>query len=313
MRFLITGGVGFIGSRLSTFLYEEGHEVIIGSRSINSPPFWLSQCKYIEIDWENNSSINQACKGVDVVIHAAGMNAEDCNKNPLKALEFNGLGTARLIDNACNSQVKSFIYLSTAHVYNSPLIGKINEESCTNNKNSYATSHMAAENITLNYCRNRNIDSVVLRLSNVYGSPSNPNANCWMLLINNLCLQAVRKKKLALKTSGMQCRDFIPMQSVEQIILKLVKNGLNFYGSNILNIGSGHSQSILDVTKIIQKRCEAVLDFSPEIIIPETSLETKSKDLLYESLFIPKSSNADIMIHEIDSLLRFCKKNITNI
>ena len=60
-----------------------------------------------------------ACLDVDVVVHAAGMNAKDCLADPVAA-HFNGVATARFAAAASKAGVEKFIYLSTIHVYASP-------------------------------------------------------------------------------------------------------------------------------------------------------------------------------------------------
>ena len=139
MRILITGGLGLIGGRLGQHLHQAGHQVILGSRNTCNPPDWLPQAEVAETDWKVDSSLEQICNGVDVLIHAAGMNAQDCVADPVAALEFNGLATARLLASAICAGVKRFIYLSTAHVYASPLVGTINEDTCPRNLHPYAT------------------------------------------------------------------------------------------------------------------------------------------------------------------------------
>ena len=73
------------------------------------------------------------------------MNSQDCANDPVAALEFNGVATTRLVSAALSSGVKKFIYLSTAHIYSSPLVGKISEETYPKNFHPYATSHLAGE------------------------------------------------------------------------------------------------------------------------------------------------------------------------
>jgi UDP-glucose 4-epimerase len=144
-RVLITGGFGFVGGRLATYLAQKGHHVILGSRITSISPAWLPHAEVIQIDWDDEVALEHICSQVDVVIHAAGMNTQDSTADPIAALAFNGLATARLVTAACWKGVQQFIYLSTAHVYANPLVGVITEESCPRNLHPYATSHLAGE------------------------------------------------------------------------------------------------------------------------------------------------------------------------
>ena len=309
MRILVTGGLGFVGSRLCLHLESLGHSVIIGARSIRTPPTWLPKAEFVEIDWESDYSLSHACEGVDVVFHAAGMNSKESIEDPIKALQFNGLCTARLLEQAGKSTVTRFVYLSTAHVYASPLVGIINEYTCPTNKHPYATSHLAAENVVLETNRHPNIERVVVRLSNVYGAPGHPQANCWMLLVNDLCRQAIKHKNMVLKTSGIQRRDFVSMTKVVAILSSLASQSLTNFGSNILNIGSGSSLTVLEMTRLIKERCEVVMGFIPKITSVQIAVADKTHELSYRSSFLTEkhfSESIDIMNCEVDRLLQFC-------
>ena len=112
---LITGGFGFLGGRLGQYL-SENYNVILGSRSDQNEPNWLPIAKTLKIDWDDENSLNDACNLVDIIIHASGLNAQECSSDPEKALLVNGVYTQNLVRAAINKNVKKFIYLSTAHV-----------------------------------------------------------------------------------------------------------------------------------------------------------------------------------------------------
>ena len=111
MRVLITGGFGFVGGRLGKHLIDRSYEVILGSRKFQKPPNWLPKAKVVKTDWKNKSALFDLCAGVDVLVHAAGMNAQDCVAYPEKALAFNGNTTSNLVGSALKAGVKKFIYL----------------------------------------------------------------------------------------------------------------------------------------------------------------------------------------------------------
>ena len=191
MRILITGGFGFVGGRLAEHLAQAGHQIVLGTRNARNPPVWLPQAKVAQIVWDDDCVLKRILDGVNVVIHAAGMNAQECADKPVVALEFNGVATARLIAAAVRVDVQRFIYFSTAHVYASPLVGTINEETYPRNLHPYATSHLAGEHAVLSTNKCGEIQGIVLRLSNAFGSPMHKSVNCWRLLVNDLCRQAV--------------------------------------------------------------------------------------------------------------------------
>ena len=78
-KVLITGGLGFIGGRLGQHLMAEGHQVKLGSRAASTaPPPWLPKSAVCLTQWDSREALGRACNMVDVVIHAAGMNARYC-------------------------------------------------------------------------------------------------------------------------------------------------------------------------------------------------------------------------------------------
>lgn len=309
MRILITGGFGFLGGRLAVHLAHAGHQIILGTRHSIAPPGWLAQAEVAKIAWNDEAALERSCKGVDVIIHAAGMNAQDCAADPVAALAFNGLATAKLAAAASRASVKKFIYLSTAHVYASPLVGVITEETCPRNLHPYATSHLAGEQSLLSTHSRGELHGSVLRLSNAFGAPMHKYANCWMLLVNDLCKQAVETRKLVLHTSGLQQRDFIGLTEVCCVVEKLI-NADQLKQANVFNVSAGASQSVLAMAQLIQQRCNKVLGFTPELQHKQGGVDEQYPTLTYlannlSALGISCKSQTNTV--EIDKLLQFCQ------
>jgi UDP-glucose 4-epimerase len=309
MRVLITGGFGYIGGRLAGHLQNAGHQIILGSRGSRSSPAWLPKAEVVRTDWNDGRSLERICTGVDVVIQASGMNARDCAVDPLAALEVNGLATARLIAAASRSRVKRFIYLSTAHVYASPLAGIITEETCPRNLHPYSTSHLAGENAALGACLRGEIESVVLRLSNSFGAPAHRDANCWMLLVNDLCRQAVESGKMVLSSSGLQQRDFIPLAKICRVVERLSSRDFTLLSPAIINVGSGVSRSVLEMAELVRRRCSSTLGFDPEFRSEAPGADEMHGALLFQSTRLETldESMSDDANAEIDGLLLFCR------
>ena len=301
-----------MGSNLAVHLNRKGHEVILGTRNSMDSPYWLVGVRADKLVWEDAKSLEKSCKDVDVVIQAAGMNAEDCMKNPKGALEFNGGATSRLLECAQEQGVRRFIYLSTAHVYGSPLVGRLNEESATLNQHPYATSHLAGEDFIRRACEGGGIKGVVLRLSNVYGAPIDAQTNCWMLLVNDICRQIIEKGSITLNSDGSQLRDFIPMVSFTKITEELLISNLekNF---EIFNVGSEASMTIRNMAELVQARCNILLGFTPVMKTKPQDLKKITENLMYDC---SKLRNINIRfenwrVSEIDNLITYCKEQFS--
>lgn len=315
MRILITGGFGFVGGRLAAHLAQAGHQIVLGSRKAIVHPAWLPQGEVVHINWDDAAALERSCKGVDVVVHAAGMNAQDCAARPVAALAFNGVATARLVAAASRTGVQRIMYLSTAHVYAAPLMGTITEETCPRNLHPYATSHLAGENAVLSAGQHGQIQSIVLRLSNAFGTPMHKDVNCWMLLVNDLCRQAVQTRKLVLHTNGQQQRDFISMTEVCRVGERLAAGSKDDLQTGVFNIGASVSQSVLTMANIIQQRCTQVLGYEP-VLRHKNDTESESLEPFIYSISrlnaLAIKIDDSYNLTEIDNLLRFCQATFNN-
>jgi UDP-glucose 4-epimerase len=294
---------------LGQYLHHAGHQIVLGSRNARSAASRPPYVDVVKTDWNDSRALEKICSGVDVVIHAAGINAQDCAADPVGALEFNGLATARLIRSASLVGVKRFIYLSTAHVYACPLIGNISEDACPRNLHPYATSHLAGENAVLSASQRGKIEGIVLRLSNAFGAPVHKDVNCWMLLVNDLCRQAVETGKMVLHSSGLQQRDFIAMTEVCHVVEHLSSRDFDAMVPRVFNVGSGVSHSVLEMAQLVQQRCNLIFGFEPELQRPETGSDEEHDMLMYRLDRLEKMG-VNVCIDnsiEIDSLLAFCQ------
>ena len=314
MKILITGGLGSIGGRLGIHLFKNGHEIALGTRKNLNPPVWLPAASMQMMDWESDDSLNESCSGIDLVIHAAGMNAIDCELNPVAALNFNGNATSKIISAAVNNDVKTFFYLSSAHVYSSPLQGLIDENTTPTNPHPYATSHLEGEKHVREAKDNGSINSTILRLSNTYGAPTSPDVNCWKLLVNDLCMQATISKQLKLSTSGKVQRNFVTLSDVCNVIKDLIYKSESKILPLMLNIGNTYSSTAYEMAVLVQSRCEVVLGFRPEIVVNSDNSSQENTSLDFKSLYSDLFQNQikDDRNREIDELINFCKKYFQN-
>ena len=303
---LITGGFGFLGGRLSQYLSDD-YNVILGTRSNQGSPNWLPTAKVSKINWDNERSLNTACESVDIIIHASGLNAQECSDSPEKALLVNGVFTQNLVKAAVSQSVKKIIYLSTAHVYSDSLIGVITEDTPTLNTHPYATSHIAGEDAILTANRDGKIEGLVCRIANTFGSPVSKTVNCWMLLVNDLCKQAVVEKSLKLHSNSELVRDFVTINDCCSAIKFLIENKGT---GNVINIGSGKACKIGEMALKIQDNCLSVLGVEPPIALKNKS-SIKKNLLDFQTNYLNNAGFKFIndFDAEIKGLIRFCVIN----
>lgn len=311
MKVLLTGAFGYLGGRISQeFVLQKEIQLVLASTQKREAPDWAKAADLKVIDWGEVASIENACFDVDVIIHTAGMSAPDSSKNPHEALQVNGLNTSALIQSAIKQGVKRFIYLSTAHVYASPLDGYINENTCTNNLHPYATSHKAGEEILRYYTGRGEIEGVVLRISNSFGRPAYIDSNCWDLFVNNLCVQAFRSKKMTIRTDFNQRRDFVPISHVISVIRCILVEDSTSLGDGIFNVGNGMSLSLKEMAELILTRFELLRNEKIEIEYETNS--NKVYELCYSCDKLNKLGikpmDLTLMEEEMESLIEYIGK-----
>jgi len=306
---LISGGLGYLGGRIAKYLLDSGFQVRIGSsQSHPDVPSDLLSCEIVMCDLSDKRSLENACKNVSSIIHLASLNAQECDHDPEAALLINGLGTLNLLNAAKKMGVTKFVYFSTAHVYGSPLQGIIDENSTPRPIHDYAITHRLAEDYVLQANSNKDITGSILRLTNSVGSPLNSKANCWMLVVNDLCKQTVLNQSMELHSDELVQRDFIPISTVCSTVVDVLTSDV--LDGEIANISSSVVLTLRELTNLIADRSEVVLGFRPNINFKRLP---KGKPL--ESLFISnsklKSSGCIIdtdLSYEIDQLLLNCNQ-----
>lgn len=310
---LVTGGLGYLGGRISQHLVELGKQVRVAScRTHNSLREVKNGCEIVHIDLLDPSSLLHACEGVSTVVHLAAMNAQMSAGSPEKALMINGLGTLNLLTSSIGQGVERFIYFSTAHVYGSPLHGVINEKTLPRPIHPYSITHKLAEDYVLEADAKNKLSGTVLRLSNAIGSPSTKDTNCWMLVANDLCKQVIVNKMMKLHSPPHIKRDYLPISDICHVISDLIFNGelsLKAHGETI-NISNGTSISLDELSKLIAKRSESILGYLPRIEFPP-----KMSRPGIEDLHISNQKAIDLglflgtgLSDEIDALIINCRQ-----
>jgi UDP-glucose 4-epimerase len=297
---LVTGGEGYLGSRIVNYLRLNGLQVRVGGRE--------EKRGVVKIDLSDEDSLKRACAGAKYIIHLAAMNSNDCAMNAEQALLINSLGTLRLLNVAKKSKVIKFLYFSTVHVYGSSLAGEIDEKSATNPLHHYSITHRIAEDYVRSVTQNSSMSGTVFRLTNAVGSPARKNTNCWMLIVNDICKQAVVNKKMDIYSDEFTHRDFISISEIcSAVLFTLQSDSLD---RQTVNLSSALTTTLQGLTNIIVSRSERVLGYIPEVNFVKGRKRNKKKKLIVSNLKLKElgfTVDSDIS-NEIDRLLLNCKQ-----
>lgn len=268
---VISGGLGYVGGRLSTYFANQGHRVFALSRS--------KKVNYPNINALTNSEVIKnnilETKKIDAFIHLASTNEIECAQNPLKSNEVNINDTLKWLEWAKNNKVKQFIYFSTVHVYARPLVGVFSEGNKCLPSHPYSITHKCAEDYALWYSSDFNLPVKIVRLSNSFGYPAFPTANRWSLFINDLCKKIVSNKKIEIRSNSLQKRDFISLNNVCKAVESLMELKNTNSENTIYNLSRGRSQTLLEVAEQIKSVAESYLNEKIELLYdPKKNNET---------------------------------------
>jgi UDP-glucose 4-epimerase len=265
---LITGGKGYLGARIATYLSKfDSYNVTVTSR--NNAPIENSNNVNVKAVDTAKDDLVAVLKDIDIVLHLAALDANSCEEFPIEAVDVNISDTIRWLDACSKSKITQFIYFSTVHVYGKSLRGEVDETTMTQSRHPYAITHKCAEEYVLGIGEKSNFKSHVFRLSNAFGSPHGEMKQ-WNLLIPDICRKAVELGKITLLSNPNVARDFITINDVCRTVHHFIENQQKI-DSDTYNLCSGESLTILEIAEKIQSLCEEM-----EIGIP--TIELLSKD-----------------------------------
>lgn len=305
---LITGAFGYVGGRLSKYLSESGqYQLFLTSRKKRDLPLWTNGAQLVQYCLGNKKDIFASLPSIDVAIHLASINEVMCSKSPELAVELNTVASFKLIQDAVKAGVKRFVYFSTAHVYGSPLKGYFDEESVTRPTHPYSYSHRAVEDYVTTANDQGKMEGVNIRLSNSLGAPDEKDVDRWMLLVSDLCRQAVVEGSLELKSYGSQKRDFIGLEDVCRGTEHLIN--LQEIGNGVFNLGGNYSISVYDMACLIAERASHILGKEIPVVRPEGKTENWELEYSVKKLESTGFELKKNVQQEIDNLLLFCQQS----
>ncbi|MDV6168391.1 NAD(P)-dependent oxidoreductase [Flavobacterium sp. DG1-102-2] len=252
-KILVTGGGGYIGSRMCQYLAMQGHRI---TALCHNPPYnelWSSKLEKVVIgDVTDEGLIKELAQdGYDTVIHLVSLDHHQSNGGaPSVVSRINITPVWSFLDIFAKHNLGKFIYFSTMQVYGPVGSGSINESNTPNTKSPYGLTHHIGEIICDYYNRNSEIECITVRLSNSYGAPVFSDNNCWWLVINDLCKMAFTEKKIVLQSDGSPLRDFIHGWDVCAAVQAIIETGEHY---SVYNVSSGITLSIMEIAEKVKQ------------------------------------------------------------
>ncbi len=212
MKFLITGGAGFIGSNIAKYLVEKGEQVRIldnfSSGRWENIESLKDTVELIDGDVRDYWTVTQAVHGVDYVLHQAALPSVPRSvKNPLTSNSVNINGTLHMLEAAKNAGVKKFVFASSSSVYGESEVLPKHEEMTPSPLSPYAITKLTGEYYCKVYWELYRFPTVSLRYFNIFGPHQDP-ASEYAAVIPKFITSLLEGKPPVVYGDGEQSRDF---------------------------------------------------------------------------------------------------------
>jgi len=243
-RVLITGATGYIGGYLVPTLIEAGYEIVTLSRHSNQQaPSGVISYKG---DVRDYTSVLSAMRGCDFVVHLACAPVGRSVTDPLADFHVNALGTLHVLQAAQEMKVRNVVYTSSAEVLGRPSYLPIDEMHPTLPCSPYGASKLCGEIYCQAFNRVYGLHSIILRLFNVYGAPSNDQPRGTVEMI--FAYRALSGQPLIILGHRDKAKDFVHIRDVVQAIKAAIEREGE---GQIINIGSGRATTLGELARII--------------------------------------------------------------
>ena len=254
MKYVVTGGAGFIGSNLVNKLIEQGHEVhVIDNFKFGKRENCNASATYHELDISNINKLDNFKKiilGADTVFHVAAVaRVQPSIKNPIEYEKNNTLGLVNILKTSVDTGVRRFVYSSSSSVYGNTIKLPLNEKTPTNPISPYGAQKLYGEILCKTFSSVYNIQTVSLRYFNVYGENQNVGG-AYSLVIGIFINQKLNNLPLTIRGDGEQKRDFTYVGDVVSANI-LASESSNVGKGESINIGRGDNVSINEIASTI--------------------------------------------------------------
>ena len=250
MRFLITGGAGFIGAALANRLVAMGHHVrVLDDLSAGDPERLHPQVVFTRGDVRDVPKLWTLLQGVDCVYHlAARVSVPESVLFPREYNDVNVGGTVSLLEAMRTVGVKRIVLASSGTVYGEQAQQPLREDMAPNPLVPYAVTKIAAEHYIFTLGRLYNIEAVALRIFNAYG-PGQQLPVSYAPVIPQFLRQILGGGSLVVHGDGSQTRDFV---YIDDVVDALVAAATANADGKIINVGSGKETSINDLIRTLE-------------------------------------------------------------
>ncbi len=264
MKFLVTGGAGFIGSNIVEQLLKDGHSVRVldnfstgKHENLRAPRTLLEETRsqasleIIEGDIRDKAMCAKACEGIDFVLHQAALRSVPKSmEDPESYNEVNIGGTLNMLQAASKAKVRRFVFASSSSVYGDTDKFPEREDAYPLLISPYALSKLAGEYYCRIFSEHHGLETVCLRYFNVFG-PKQALDDEYAVVIPKFIHCILHNEQPPIFGIGKQSRDFTFIDNVVQAnILGATTPGIKH---DVFNVANGKDNTVLELVTLLNK------------------------------------------------------------
>lgn len=251
MRFLVTGGAGFLGSALANRLVADGHVVhVLDDLSNGDRGHIMPEVSFTQGDVDNIPLLWSLLQDIDCVYHlAARVSVPQSILYPREYNRVNVGGTVSLMEAMRDLGVSRVVFASSGAIYGRQERQPVREDAGPRPDSPYAVSKWAAEQYIHTIGELWGMESVALRIFNAYG-PNQSMPASHAPVVPRFLQAALTGGSLIVYGNGGQTRDFVYVDDVvEALVAAATARGIN---RRVINIGSGVETSVSDLIRAVE-------------------------------------------------------------
>lgn len=264
MRYLITGGAGFIGSHLAERLLARGDRVALldnlstGSMENIRHLKGAENLEYHLDNIENKQLVAELVDDADVIVHlAAAVGVKLIVESPVRTIETNVNGTQMILEAACKKR-KLVLTASTSEVYGKNVNVPFHEEMdlvlgpTTKGRWSYAASKALDEFLALSYWKEKKLPVIVIRFFNTVGPRQTGR---YGMVLPNFVKAAMENRDIEIYGTGKQSRCFCDVRDSVEALIRLVDTEKSV--GEVVNIGNTEEITIEDLAQKVKEQTQS--------------------------------------------------------
>jgi len=237
-RYLVTGAAGFIGGAVARSLVAAGARVVtVDNLSTGFRESVPDEVEFIQGDCADRSVVARVSGPIDAVLHIAGQSSGEISfEDPIRDLQWNVQSTLALLERGASLGCRRFVYASSMSVYGDQPDAPVAETADCRPNSFYGVGKLASEHDLRIWQRQYGMETVALRLFNVYG-PGQNMGNMRQGMVSIFLAQLVREGRIHVKGSLDRFRDFVHVSDVSNAFVR----SINAPAARpvVVNVGTG--------------------------------------------------------------------------